>query len=752
MVLPRLPIGTPPGLILPPGVAPPPPGPPMVPVPGPMPMAGPPMGGMPPLPAPPMPSPLALAGGGMPMPMPMQQAGVDPMQMLADPQMLMLVLQLIAENEEAQNGPIYDPWFRPGDYPRPTSTAVQQKAWSDQQLYDLLVQRMAADRQILLLLNVGRWRDFNEDVEQTFTDPALVHDFMLQVNLVAGCDLNYDAKARTLDEEEIAEKKELFAHGFRDHNERRHATMYGTDLAYDEVKFYAGTGHICSRIVYDLQSRSDQCPIRMDLLDPATCYPTWDGQRGLKSMVRVYAERVDTIVATWETKKNKVKRTLLETYVGKDDKRRLASMDDTVEVIEYWDRNHNIVVANGVEVFHWEHKYGFVPFVYMRTPFGDAGPTSLHALHGTPPNMSNMTVTRAEIASKGLSVIWASKLTHTQREVLLGTLMTEINKVRNPERTFEQDMSIYGSAPQVSNAPGGITLLRKNLENEAPGPQKPGMSLIPAVMAAVNEANQRGLMPASAYGLTMNANESGTAIEGLNESGRDKISPLLKGLTKYHIACAEMALRLVRDWGHLMGSDGEKGSLYVPRLNPDPREDGYVRLEPKELRQVGIEIRCKLTSLRLQNLGNLGNALSIWKNNGWIEDIEALEMRGVRDPKATLRRIQVQELKNSDDYKRIAIMKLLEEEKDFEGMRIFREMMAKEMMAAQSGGAPGGGPPPGGPPPGLPPGLPGGPGTMGGNVPGQMQGPQGAISPGGGLGMPSRLAPPLPAPGPGQIP
>lgn len=729
-----------------------PPGPVGMPMAGPppMPMGAPPLGPAPApaLPPPPMPSPLALAGGGMPLPMPMQQAGIDPMRMLADPMMLMLVLQLIAEDEEAQNGPVYEPWFKPKDYPKPMSTAIQHKAWRDKALYEPLIRRMAADRQILLLLDVGKWRDHNEDIEAVFSDPSLVHDYMLQVNLVAGCDLNYDAKARTLDEEALAEKKELFAHAFRDHNERRHARMYGTELSYDEVKFFAGMGHVVARIVYDLNARSDQCPIKMDLLDPATCFPTWDGERGMLSMTRLYAERVKTICATWETKKNKVKDTILESFVETKDGKRLATMDDMVEVIEYWDRDHNVVIANGVEVFHWEHKYGFVPFVYVRTPFGDSGPTSLHALHRTTGVIDGGTLTAAEIASKGLSVIWASKLTHTQRETLLGTLMTEVNKVRNPPRSFEQDMAIYGSAPQVSDAPGGITLLRKNLENEVPGPQKPGMSLIPAVMAAVNEANQRGLMPASSYGLTMNANESGTAIEGLNESGRDKISPLLKGMTRYHTECAEMALRLVRDWGHLMGSEGDKGSLYVPRINPDPSEDGYVKLTPKELRQVGIEIRVKMTSLRLQNLGNLGNALGIWKSNGWIEDIEALEMRGVRDPKATLRRIQIQELKNSDDYKRIAIMKMLREEGDLEGIQILQQMMMKELMAAQNGGQPGG-PPQGGPPPGMPPTAPGGPNTMGGNIPGQPQGPQ-MQNPlaGGGLGMPAQINPQILMPGP----
>src|SRR5699024_5428236 len=103
---------------------------------------------------------------------------------------------------------------------------------------------------------------------------------------------------------------------------------------------------------------------------------------------------------------------------------------------------------------------------------------------------------------------------------------------------------------------------------EVPGPEKPGFSLIGPIMGAVNEAAARGYLPASAYGLTSNANESGTAIEGLNEAGRDKITPWITMLQRWDTECAVMALTLFRDWGHLLGSDGERGQFEIEMLQP----------------------------------------------------------------------------------------------------------------------------------------------------------------------------------------
>ena len=691
-------------------------------------------------PPPPMASPLALIGDPMGAP-PMMDAmgGMDPLSLLADPAVLMRLLDLMAEEQEMQEGPVYDRWYRPADYPKPKIGDVIAKVRADHELHQLLIRRIRADRQLLRLLDVGKFRDA-DDIEVTFQDSSLVHDVALVINLLAGCDHNYEARARTVGDAELAEKKEQFAHAFRARAERRHRMLYGTSLAYDEAKFAVETGHLLYRFGLDFDAESDEVPILLDVLDPTRYYPTWD-EHGIVTMSGYYSEPIARILSRWDRDgKKKAKRDLLNTKVNdpaQHGAERYRTLDDTVEVMEYWDRRHYVVVAAGVEIVNTEHRFGHVPFTYFVGPFGDAGPASLESLNGSV-GLPTSGMAQQQIAARGLSHIWASKTTHSQREAILGRMMTELKKSGNPDRTFEQSPNVYGSTPKVSNAEGSISLLRMGDERELPPVQKPGLSLAAPILGIANEAVQRGLMPPSSYGLTSNANQSGTAMEGMNESGHDKVTPWLMMLQDAAAANAEEAMRLTRDWGYLLGSDGERGTFYIERRKPDQQGENTIMLTPAELRQVGIRIRCKLTSLRLSNLGNLGNALAVWKNQGWLEDVEALEMRGVQDPVATLRRIEIQEMKKDPAYRQIAILKMLEEEGDFRGAMLYRQMMQ-----SQGAGAPPGAPQqvgPSGPPqggPGAPAGVP--------------QGPNGASRPPGALGMPSQMAGPQGGPTPAAM-
>lgn len=684
----------------------------------------------------PDPAVMAMPAPGM---MPGMQPPVDPLTAaLSDPLVFFELLRMITEQQESANGPMYPRWYKASNYPKPKQAVYESKVRRDQELYQLLIKRIMAEREVLQLRTVGQFPDAEQDSEMQFSDPSLVHDFNLAVSLVAGCDVNFEATARKLKDADTVEKKEHAAHSFRNRWKRRNQAMYGTDLGYDEAKIAMGTGRLCARFTLDFDAESDDFPVKADLLDPTTCFPTWEADRGLATMTRVYSQTVDQVCATFADGKKDLRKKLLaipEKTAGGGERPR--TMDDQAEVLEYWDRRWYAVSVDGIEIVNVEHRFGVVPFVYVISPYGDAGPQSLHALRPLVHGPSG--TVQLDIASKGLSHIWATWKAHEQREAILGRMFTELKKTGNPPRTIAQDMTVYGEAPELSDQEGSISMLRRGLEEEVAPPPKPGFSLIGPVMAATNEAAARGQMPASAYGLTQNANESGTAIEGLNESGRDKITPWLTMLQRWDSECAEMALTLFRDWGHLLGSDGQRGEFEIDLVRPNDDGETSFILSPIDLRQVGVRIRSKRTSLRLANLGNLGNALSAWKANGWLLDEDALEMRGVEDPRAYLRRVEIQELKKDPEYKRIAILRMLEEEGDFEGAMMFRQMMQQQQAASPPPVPPGGGMP------NPDPTQPGGAGTLGGSPPGSGMGPQTAQPMTGSLGMPSRLAGPPPS-------
>ena len=240
----------------------------------------------------------------------------------------------------------------------------------------------------------------------------------------------------------------------------------------------------------------------------------------------------------------------------------------------------------------------------------------------------------------------------------------------------------------------------------------------------------------------------GYAIEGLNESGRDKLTPWLMMLEEFDRQVTEMALGMYRDWGYMLGTDGERGHVEVLRRRPVPGEESVLELTPEELKQVGVKIRAKRTSIRISNLGKIANDLSMLKANGWIEDVDALERLGVQDPMATLQRIEIQEFEKSDIYKNIRLIKWLEEQGKYD-----EAAMARQLMQSGGSSAPGGGAPQGQME--MMGGMPMQGGGMPGPQPGVPMGPQMAQPIQGAMGMPSRLPGPPPqmtGPGPGQIP
>lgn len=679
-----------------------------------------------------------MMGGMMGIPVdPMAQAGA----FMQDPAVMLTLLLLMAQDEEREQGPIYPKWYDKDAYRKPKADDIQAKASEDKSLYSKLVRRMGRDRLIFLLLSVGRFEDGSEDDAITFQDSSVAQDAALVINLIAGTDTNFEARSRRLDEAEIAEKKEQAAHLFREQNIERHAKAYGTNLKYDEASTAVKTGHLCARLSLDYYAERDHFPVKMDLLDPATCYPTWDGDRGMETMTRSYKQTVRQVIATFETPDNKLGKKLLKEKITDKNTgmERTRTLSDTVEVHEYWDRRWYGVTVEGEEALIEEHKYGFVPFVYLRSPFGDAGISQLAGLEG----INRVNDAGDDIANKGLSHIWATIKTHTQREAIMGRLFTELKKTANPPRTFEQTPDRYGETPDVTNAEGGISLLLAGAERELPQQVDPRYQMIAPLMGMLNEGVQRSLMPASAYGLTQNANESGYAIEGLNESGRDKLTPWLMMLESFDKQVTEMAFTMYRDWGYLLGTDGERGEVDVMRRRPIPGEPTVLTLTPQELRDVGVTIRAKRTSIRISNLGKIANDLAMLKANGWLEDVDALERLGVQDPMAALQRIEIQEFEKSDIYKNIRLVKWLEEQGKWD-----EAAMARQMLQSGGSSAPGGG----GGMQEMAQQLGGG--GMPGSPPGVPQGPQMAQSPQGAMGLPSRLPGPVPqmqGPPPGSL-
>jgi hypothetical protein len=157
------------------------------------------------------------------------------------------------------------------------------------------------------------------------------------------------------------------------------------------------------------------------------------------------------------------------------------------------------------------------------------------------------------------------------------------------------------------------------------------------------------------------------------------------------------------------------------------------------LRRTGIQVDVRLTSVKMANLGPLGNAVNLWRNAGLMTKEEALKLRDVRDPESTLRKIRIEEVQDMDFFKKAEVLDALKREGNWS---LYYEVQAQ--IAAEKGGgggggnqpmAPGGTGAPGGAPPGMAPPAGGSPvAIQGASLPqyGMPAGTQGGRPPGGG--------------------
>jgi hypothetical protein len=735
-----LPPGAMPPIGPPPGPPPAPMGPPM----GPPPMGGPPMGGPPLGPAMGAMSPMGPPPmGGMPMMPPQGIPGFPPgvmpdmnypgspaqkqaemMMAMQDPSVMLALIRIMLADIDPDPGPKYPSWYRKEDYPRLNPAEIRGKAEQDRSDYQLLIERMRRDRDRIRMAVVGTFRDYEDDPDsqEVWRDASLALDVMLITSILSACEFLIQKHAKKSGEAAEAQQIENVDYAILDQAMSRHRQLRRSNFKADLVKTALSTGHLVTRILPNYYVDEGEVPIVWDTLDPASCFVQYDAY-GICSVSRIYHQTVTEICHGFRVGKDARKRLMSKQQkVGTEYRDRRIS--DVVEAIEYWDRRQYCLQVDGeVIVQPVDHELGICPFVVSASSVGDAGNVyeqNLNAGWGLTANSKQV-----DLANKGQSHIQYLQIPHEQREAVMGIVATELQKIKNPPRTFEQDLVYYGDSPPRDNSPGGITLLHMGGEVEVPTPTDSRVQLLGPAMANITEAAQRGMLSPVDHGVMPGAQTSGAVVEGLSESSKDKFN-LWKVMIQDHVEqCLDMSNVFMRDHGRKLGPEGKRGEPYtVERANPSYNEDGYFDFDYRVLHRNSCRVRVQMTSLRLQNLGPLGNAVQMWRNQGLMTKVEALELRGVQDPHAYLRQKDVEDFKDTPEYKTAKLLEWMEEEGDT------RAIPTVMYLLATKGGSGGGGQPgasPAGPMPGNgagppPVGMPGAPGQQGGRPP-QLPGP-----------------------------
>lgn len=745
-----LPMGMPPpmapGGFLPPMGGPPPGLPPMPP------MGGPPPPGLPGMGAGaalgPMPPPPPLGMGGPPsFGMPGMGVGPQPsplMMILADPEALKA---LLGPKELPRDR---DPWQEP---PKPTTGQMLTKASEDRtKLTDINV-RFADNIKRIGLKSVGVFEDYDPDAEETFRSTAIADQDQLIAAMVGTIEPTYESpKRHPRDADESQAKEDFLAYLEEDHR-RQHARAGFGDLGIERVKTVTRYGRVVTRNLCNFSGRKGVCPIRMRMMDPATVYPTYAGDRGLVVVTATYQQRVGDVIGDHDDDDGKTKGQIEQKILGgQDDNGRIASkyqLTDYVEVIEYWDCKWLAVfVAGRLVKGPVAHNYGEPPFVYTIAPFGEPGYTKTPlAVRDTTLGTNSIVTSEAEdFADRGLSYFHTQFWTHSQKEAMLGRAATMFKRWGNEPLEVAQDDFVYGQAPEISQAEGARVLTRRDHEEVKPLPVQPIPATFGPLMGSIAEDASRGGLPPQEFGLTPSAQQSGYSIAGLSERGQNKYRPVIRCVESHLAMCGEQRLRFYRDWGHLLGEQGRKGRLAIPRLTTYlPSQEPVWDVTPEMIDRTGWQVKVTLTDPPdITQLGAMAQAFGMIRKEGAMsraDMIALLGLRGSTNPEQKKREIDVEMLKESPEYKLGALLRYVWKEEedpafaDFIVSQIAKSQM-KEQAQMQTGGPVAGGPGMG-PPPGPPGG--GGPQPQGqslpamGHPPGSMGGrpPMGGGPPGG---------------------
>lgn len=638
-------------------------------------------------------------------------------------------------------------WQRP---PAPSPDQMRAKCEKDRALLGGLVRRFDEDIARIRGESVGVFDSYDPDYDALFSTRAMADEEQIISTVVGTVEARWESPIWRPTDEDEAQGKEDFCRWLHDEHRRQHAMAGYGDLDFEYTKSGVRYGRMITRDVCNFDPDPDAAPFKSKIIDPAICYPTFAGDRGLIAVTLSYRARLAELMGDFDQYASAI-----EAKVHKGGNSRFTTTErydweQEVEVLEYWDpRWTGLFIAGQLIKGPDEHDYGEPPFTYTVCPYGDPGFANSPVQQGSIDRRGYLLSSeQADLSRHGLSHFHTRFDPEAQRQAVLGKLMTKLEMWMDEPIWYEVEYPEQSAVrPKWSRAPGARNEVPDGFRL-IPGPDAPVPPTLGPLMGAIQEDVARSMLPPSAYGLTPSAQQSGYAIEGLSEQGRDKLAPLLVTKQIHMGLCAERRLKMYHDFGDVLGAQGERGTLYVPKSNPTKKSASPMwAITPMMIERTGTRMNVVLTGTRLSSMGPMVQSLSMLRKEGVISRRDFLKMVGLpgsRDPEQSMQEIDFEELRNMPEYKIKEMLKyVVEEEDDPMAADFILALIAKKagQMGPGGGGEGGDGGGGGGPAqmqgmslPGLgqPPGRQGGrpPGTAG--IPAIPAGlPPGAQGPGG---------------------
>jgi len=569
----------------------------------------------------------------------------EPMVMTPDPEemerLLTEMLDAFESDAEERTKVRYPSWFdeeKAKKRPDPDKTKTDAK-----RIWDDFASLRARHREDLEFLLSNRGTVFSDadayEKENAFHDNTPEAEVELAVAQLAGIDPSLMPTARTNDEFITTADKADFLYACFDDAERLHTNTGHADFKADVSRTEVVYGRLAAMVIYTTDAEYDEMPLVTRLLDPSSCAPVYD-EHGMEVMVRLYRTSVSRACSAFAVD-DKVERRI------RNPKDRAAKSDSSdVEVLEWWNRWWRMVWIDGHLVMGpVEHRLGYPPYAYQMSALGP--PTQTFDLSGAGSYLATMwsaeqrgqagwTASRNPLANpnRGLSHISILKYPIRLREAIQSRTITAFRREIDPPMVIEQDIiAADKGVPEIDRAPNARNPIEMGHEQINVLPVAPNAASLGPMLNQINEILGRITFSAAAYGINSNSNVSGFAVETLAEHGRDKLLPHLVTLEAFYRQIAEMQLRMFRDWGWIMRQGDElRGRITVPRHRVVGDMTPIFDLTPDALQKTGTQVKVKMTSVRLSNLGAVANALAILNNIGLLRKRWAFELLGEPNP------------------------------------------------------------------------------------------------------------------------
>jgi hypothetical protein len=599
---------------------------------------------------------------GMPMP-PMGGMGMDPMMMGMPPMDPMMGMPPPGPMEQmAPVPPPVEEFVPPGPQslpvnyvppPKPKLDDILEEAEQERQDHTERIELAMLTQQYLNLERTGvLHKNHIEDIKSgrmlkgRLTDLRDEHD--AYVAHIASMDWSCNIPLKdSIDKEETIAKEDA-AHYFFECFQRQHSNAGNGSLKAAIPDTLGKYGMLAASLVID--PLNDECGLRFQMLDPATVFPVFEGGMGLARVYRVYQATASQVIGSFfdatGTLAKKVKKE------ASADKR--YDPHYMGEVTEYWDKEWVMVAWEGKELLCRRHGYCKVPIKIKYGSFGMQGFTQTSHLvdgdgvirHAFGANRSH-DVRRRDLKRIAQPFLARRFEAHDIEEGIMGVFNTAMmRQLEPPTRQYLNLQSQNEGSIKAKQGQGETTVLRDDDKMEdAPPVFTP--DVVNAVMANLTQNKQTGMASGVIMGQMPGGQTNGSAIDILGQAGTEKFRPLVTTEEEWLTELIEWAFELVRDWGPILGMEGNLGVVEIPRRNPNPRtgEAPAHELTPEVLRRVGIRASVTLRRFNPNNLTQLINGLGVMYNMGAIDIRGIIDTVGItNNPDAMIDRIDDEKL------------------------------------------------------------------------------------------------------------